>query len=156
MPTLFRPSDCAQAREAASARLDGELAELDAARLDAHLDACNDCRALAAGLEAAATLMRGAATEAPARSLILLPRRSAPRSLHLRTAVAAAAILAATSFSVGLAVRHHPAPAGVTVTAGAARPLSRTFFSADELALLPVSGPLSASHMIRLGQNVPV
>lgn len=150
MTRLFPTSDCAQAREAASARLDGELAGLDLVRLEAHLDACNDCRAVANGLTATATLLRGAPLEEPDRSLILLTRSSRPRSLHLRTAAAAAAVLAVTSFSVGHVLRQHSAApvGGASLSQGA-------FPSAHLLALLPASR-LSAPHMIRLGQNLPV
>ena len=38
------PTDCARAREAASARADGELSELESGALDAHLHGCPACR----------------------------------------------------------------------------------------------------------------
>jgi anti-sigma factor RsiW len=39
------PTDCLRARESASAQLDGELPELAAAWLHAHLCACPECAA---------------------------------------------------------------------------------------------------------------
>lgn len=47
--------DCAQYREAASARVDGEAIGMSAAALDAHLESCADC---AAWLERATSLTR--------------------------------------------------------------------------------------------------
>jgi predicted anti-sigma-YlaC factor YlaD len=155
MLNLVPQSDCIQAREAASARLDGELAELDAARLDAHLDACAECRAMARGLQVTAALVRETPLEPPSRQLILPLRRSRPRSLHLRTA-AAAAVLAAASFSVGQAVRQQPAGPVETVTAGAAPTSERASVLAHMLALVPASRVFSTPHMIRLGRNLPV
>jgi hypothetical protein len=45
-----RDVNCDEAINLASARLDGELSADDAAQLDAHVDACADCRAVAAEL----------------------------------------------------------------------------------------------------------
>ena len=55
MLTSLPPTDCMRAREAVSARLDGELSELDALRLDAHLSACATCTAFAVDATAVAT-----------------------------------------------------------------------------------------------------
>lgn len=41
--------DCEAAREALSARLDGERQHVPAARVDAHLGSCPDCRVWLAG-----------------------------------------------------------------------------------------------------------
>jgi predicted anti-sigma-YlaC factor YlaD len=155
MLNLVPRDDCIQAREAASARLDGELAELDAFRLDVHLDACADCRAMALGLQAAATLIRETPLESPGRQLVLPLRRSRPRSLHVRTA-AAAAVLAAVSFSVGQAVHQHPTGPVDTVTAGAAPVSERASVLAHMVALVPASRVFSAPHITRLGRNLPV
>jgi predicted anti-sigma-YlaC factor YlaD len=59
------PTDCMRAREAASARLDGEASELDAARLDAHLVACPACRAYSAAIVGIAAEIRAAPLEQP-------------------------------------------------------------------------------------------
>ena len=63
MLTPVPPSDCARAREFASARLDGELAELQAAQLEAHLRSCPECRAYAAGIEVITLGLRAAPLE---------------------------------------------------------------------------------------------
>jgi len=51
------------ARETASARLDGEVSELEAARLDAHLSGCAECRLFAAEIGSIAVGLRAAALE---------------------------------------------------------------------------------------------
>jgi anti-sigma factor RsiW len=43
MLTPVAPRECMRARVSSSAQLDGELPELEAARLDAHLSACAGC-----------------------------------------------------------------------------------------------------------------
>jgi len=86
---LVPPTDCAQAREAVSARLDGELAELDGVRLDAHLRGCPGCARFAREADAGAALLRGAALETP--QFAFVPSRVARRRLGRPAAVAAAA-----------------------------------------------------------------
>ena len=65
MLTPVPRSDCTAAREAASARLDGELSELEAARLDLHLRGCAECRVYAEGIQAIAAELRAAPLEPP-------------------------------------------------------------------------------------------
>ena len=101
---LFRvpTSDCLQAREAASARLDGELSELEAARLSAHLRDCTACSVYALELSAIAESLRGAELEQPQLDVTLPRRRALP---GIRVAAAAAAVLAVaagSAYAVGL------------------------------------------------------
>jgi len=119
MLNLVPQSDCAQAREAASARLDCELPELDAARLDAHLRACAECRAYAAEIETITVGLRAVPLERP-EIRVIMPRR---RRIPVQTAAAAAAavVLAAiggSSFALGRAFNGHGA-ATRTVTGSA-------------------------------------
>jgi len=51
---------CGRARFWASLSLDGELSELEAALLDAHLAGCPGCRAAARDFAAATAALRGA------------------------------------------------------------------------------------------------
>jgi predicted anti-sigma-YlaC factor YlaD len=148
MTTRFPTSDCVQAREAASARLDGEITEFDAAFLETHLETCDACRALVVGFMDTTWLIRETPMEEPECSLTLPRRSSRPRSLQLRTAVAASAILAAGSFSLVQAFHQHSAASHTAVTVIPAT-------SEHLLALLPGSR-LSAPHMVRLGRNLPV
>jgi anti-sigma factor RsiW len=79
MMKLVPPTDCTRAREAVSARLDGELAELDGVRLDAHLRRCEACATFAREAAAGAALLRGAALETP--DFAFVPSRIARRRL---------------------------------------------------------------------------
>ncbi|SRR6266496_2977129 len=96
MLTPIPPSDCTSAREAASARLDGELSEFEAARLDVHLGSCRECRTYAEGITAITIELRAASLAQPQINL-LLPRRS---RLPLLTAAACFGLLAAVGGSL--------------------------------------------------------
>jgi predicted anti-sigma-YlaC factor YlaD len=93
------PSDCTGAREAASARVDGELSELGGARLDAHLAECAGCRRYAAEIGATAELLRTAALAQPPVARFL-PRRQ--RRIALVPAARAAAILLVVGSAFGI------------------------------------------------------
>ena len=69
------PTECMSARQAASARLDGEATEAEAARLDAHLLDCPDCRAFARALAGVAAEIQAAPLERPSRPEVLQARR---------------------------------------------------------------------------------
>jgi predicted anti-sigma-YlaC factor YlaD len=60
-----RPESCERARAWASLRADGELSQLEAALLGAHLDRCDACRAFARAAEAVAAALRHASVERP-------------------------------------------------------------------------------------------
>lgn len=88
---------CARARFWASLRLDGELSELEAALLDAHLARCTDCAEYASGSEAAIAALRRAPLE-PAKPVVVHVDRPGRRAAAFITAAAlvgAAAILGA-------------------------------------------------------------
>jgi predicted anti-sigma-YlaC factor YlaD len=121
MLTPVPPSDCTRARESASARLDGELVELEAAQLEAHLRSCLECRAYAAGIEVVTLELRAAPPVEPDAPAFTIQRR---RRIGLVPAVAAAAVVAAvaaSSFAVGGIVgrqgSHGPTPAQTETTA---------------------------------------
>jgi predicted anti-sigma-YlaC factor YlaD len=107
MLTPVPPSACIRAREAVSARLDGELNELDAHRLDQHLAGCPSCRAFAAGASAVALELR-TAEPVPAPAELFVPRR---RRVAAPLAASAAALLVAlatgSSFLVGQLLGAH-------------------------------------------------
>lgn len=119
MLRLVPPSDCTAAREAVSARLDGELAELEEARLEAHLRDCADCADFAREAGAGAQLLREAALEQPEWRWTV-PSRSRRRlgGIAGAAAVAAAAVAAAAapSFLLGRTLGQQPE----TRTAGGA------------------------------------
>jgi predicted anti-sigma-YlaC factor YlaD len=120
MLTPVPPTDCARARESASARLDGELVELQAAQLEAHLRSCPDCRAYAAGIEAITLELRAAPLVEPAAPAFQAQQWR--RRIGVIPAVAAAALVVAvagSSFAVGGIVGRagsHVPPAATTET----------------------------------------
>jgi len=115
MLTPVPPSDCTGAREAASARLDGELSELEAARLDAHLADCAGCRRYAAEIAELAETLRFASLE-PVTLPLFVARRRRP---HVRLQVAAAAVFLAAatggSFAIGQMLGSEGSPPSATV-----------------------------------------
>src|SRR3954454_12993371 len=116
------PSDCLMAREAASARADGELSSLDGARLDAHLRGCADCRAFAGSLAGLAALLGGADLERPSAPVFVQRSRRPVLRMNAAAAAVTIALAAASSFTVGHFVgseRGGPsATIGSTVSAG--------------------------------------
>jgi predicted anti-sigma-YlaC factor YlaD len=127
------PSDCARARESASARLDGELAELQAAQLEAHLRSCPECRAYAAGIEVITRGLRAAALEQPAVAAFV-PQRHRRRSLIPAAAAAAIVVaVAGSSFAIGGMFGRqasHVQPATSTASAALAGPIDQLVLSA--------------------------
>ena len=97
-------SDCARARESVSARLDGELSDLEAGFLDLHLRACVACAGYAEDVEGAAALVRGTPLLEPSEP-VFVARRLHYRRLPVPSAAAAAAVLVAavagSSFVIG-------------------------------------------------------
>jgi predicted anti-sigma-YlaC factor YlaD len=109
MLTPVPPTECMTAREAASARLDGEVSELDLVRLDAHLLDCSECREFASAIAAVTGVLLAAPLEQPAR-IELTPSR---RRIPVVAAAAVAALVAAvtvSSFAVGRVIGSHSAP----------------------------------------------
>ena len=93
---------CNPMRELFSASVDGELSELDAARLQAHLAVCSGCREYAAAAEAAARLLR----QTPLEELtipIVLPSRRLGFARKLQVAAAAAALVVTVGLSAAVA-----------------------------------------------------
>jgi len=111
------PTDCMRAREGASARVDGELNELESAWLDLHLRECPDCRTFTAGISAAAGLARRAPLE-PAPARVFIPRRRRVAPPAVAAAVAALAIAGTTgmAFLLGQQVGQRSAAHAVGIT----------------------------------------
>jgi predicted anti-sigma-YlaC factor YlaD len=141
--------ECSRARDAASARLDAPLPELDDARLDAHLDGCEDCRTFAAEAAALAALLRAAPLEEPGRPLFVPASAPMPAPVGARRrpvvrvqAVAAAVVLLAaaigSSFALGRAIGGHSSVFS-TVTAIPADVLSLRADSTQQHLLAMIS-----------------
>jgi predicted anti-sigma-YlaC factor YlaD len=91
-------TDCEQIRGAISESLDGELSQVESARLDAHLGQCAACRAYSADAAHTARLLR----QAPLETLdfpITLPSRRLAMARRLQVAAAAAALAVTVGLS---------------------------------------------------------
>jgi predicted anti-sigma-YlaC factor YlaD len=96
------PSKCDRAREAVSLGLDGELSELEQARLDAHLERCPECRMF----RSESSTMTGLLRQAPREEMsvpIVLPR---PGRLSVARLLQAGAAAAAVALVAGLSAVH--------------------------------------------------
>ncbi len=119
MLTPVPPTECMQAREAASALLDGELSELETAQLHGHLRGCDDCEDYLLEIGVFTAKLRASALEQPALPVFTAHRRRP--AFRLNVAVAAVTILAATgsSFAVGhLLGSSNGTPAATVGTSG--------------------------------------
>jgi predicted anti-sigma-YlaC factor YlaD len=106
MLTPVPPTECMTARQATSARLDGQVTELEATRLDAHLLACPECRAFAASIAGVAAEIQAAPLERPSRVDLLPARRRMP-VVALAAAAALIAAVTVSSFAVGRVLGAH-------------------------------------------------
>ncbi len=154
MLNLIPPSKCASAREALSCRLDGELSEHEAARLDDHLRDCAECSAYARELHAIAIELRSAPLEQP-KIMVFVPARRRPL-VRLQTVAAAAAVVAVaagSSFVVGRAVGVHDTGHSRSVRTVTADAISIRADSTRQhvLAMLRRSEPVGE---VRVGQTI--
>ena len=93
----FPTTDCARARESVSARLDGELPELEVDRLETHLLICPACTSWAEEVRNVTWCLREAGLEEPAGRFVLHRLRRSWR-VSSAVAVASAAAVVATMF----------------------------------------------------------
>jgi len=138
MLTPVPPTECMQAREAASLRLDGELSELESVRLGLHLRDCEDCRVYAREIAAITLELRAAPLEQP-RVRTYVPRLKAIRAMRMQVAAAAAvavvAAVSAASFAIGQVVGGQGATRTVTA-AGVSDPAQSVRLDSTEQHLL--------------------
>jgi|SRR5690349_6677261 predicted anti-sigma-YlaC factor YlaD len=123
---------CDRIRELCSASLDGELSELDAARLEGHLVSCPSCRAYAETARAAAQLVRQTPLEEPTFRVVVPGRRLAV-ARRLQVVSAAAAVAVTVGFSVALSTVGGP---GVARSSHQAAPSANLRFPDEELRML--------------------
>jgi predicted anti-sigma-YlaC factor YlaD len=102
---------CESARELLSLQLDGELAELDRARLDAHLDHCAGCRTFRDEITGATATLRRTPLE-EVRFRVVVPRRRlvSIRALQAGAAAAAVALVGGLSAISGLMAHEASGP----------------------------------------------
>ena len=98
---LIRPSEtaCDRAREALSLALDGELSELEQARLNLHLGVCASCRTFEADSSALTRTLRSAAPVEMSVPIVLPRRGRASRVRAFQTGTAAAAVALVAVFA---------------------------------------------------------
>ena len=103
---LVRPlhRSCERVREQLSIAQDGELSQLEAAHLDAHLARCPSCQAFGAEIGAVTRVIRTTPLEEPTFPIVIPGRNRATRRAFQVTA-AAAVVLAAGIGSLDLANR---------------------------------------------------
>jgi predicted anti-sigma-YlaC factor YlaD len=93
---------CSATRELVSLELDGELTELDAARLAAHLEGCASCRELKAELGGLTAALRATPLEPLSRPIALPQRvRVFLRPLQVGAVAATIAVVAGVAGIVG-------------------------------------------------------
>jgi hypothetical protein len=102
MTHTIRPLDCERARAHTSLHLDGELSELEAAGLDAHLAGCAACRAYAVTVVGATGQLRAAAYERPTRQIVIPSLRARLRGLQVGAAAAAIVLAAGLGTALGV------------------------------------------------------
>jgi anti-sigma factor RsiW len=111
--------ECERIRGYAAWSVDGELSEMEAAALAAHLAACSACNAYAASLEEAARLVRQTPLEDLEFPIVLPSRRVRfARTIQVGAAAAAVAAVVGLSATVPFNASSHRSTVGV-VRAGA-------------------------------------
>jgi len=99
-------NNCEQVRGYAAASVDGELSEVEAARLESHLSTCAACRRFAANLGEIAFLIRLTPPESLDYPIVLPSRRlRLARALQVSAAAAAVAAVVGVSATVGIGQR---------------------------------------------------
>jgi predicted anti-sigma-YlaC factor YlaD len=93
---------CSEWRALASCRLDGELDELQDARLERHLLGCEACRSWSREIAAVATLFHDSVAECPVSSSQLHTHALRRRLVRSATAVSAASAAAVAAFVIAL------------------------------------------------------
>jgi len=123
---------CDGIRELYSASLDGELSELDSARLHAHLATCTGCSAYAATTATAAQIVRHTPLERPTFPVVIPARRVAV-ARKLQVVAAAAAVTVTIGLSVAIGTIGGPSAARATHKAS---PSQKLRFPDQELRML--------------------
>jgi predicted anti-sigma-YlaC factor YlaD len=96
------PSDCERSQSVISASLDGEISEVEQAKLDLHLASCAACQAYAAGVAETTRMLRAAPPEELGFAIVLPSRRlRLARTLQVGAAAAAVAVTVALSAAIG-------------------------------------------------------
>ena len=133
---------CDRIRELYSASLDGELSELDSARLHAHLASCAGCSTYAAATASASRLVRETPLEQPGFPIVIPGRRLAV-DRKLQMAAAAAAVAVTVGMSAAVATIGGPSSGSSQRAASQSEQLR---FPDQELRMLERSTESARSH----------
>ena len=109
--------NCDRFRALYSASLDGELSEIDAARLEAHLSTCSGCNTYAVATASASRLVRETPLEQPGFRIVVPGRRLA-LARKFQVSAAAAAVAVTVGLSVAVGTISGPTVALVKIAAG--------------------------------------
>ncbi|MBA3735690.1 MAG: zf-HC2 domain-containing protein [Actinobacteria bacterium] len=116
--------DCERVRGSVSASVDGELSEVEAAGLEAHLASCESCRLYAADSAETARLLRGAPLEQLGFTIALPSRFAVARQLQVAAAAAAIAATVGLSAVVGTLGSARTTSGDAQALAGASEPIA--------------------------------
>jgi hypothetical protein len=144
---------CERARAWASLRADGELSELEAALLDAHLGRCDSCRSFAVGTVTVAETLRAVPLERPAVVLGPTSRSGARRAWRALQLTAAAAVVVAAGV---LAAASGPGPRPASSVASKPVVMVAGIESPDLLRELRRPGLIERQRMLPRNGLVPV
>ena len=112
--------------------LDGELSELDAARLEGHLASCASCRGYVETARTASRLVRQTPLEEPSFPIVVPGRRFAV-ARKLQVGAAAAAVAVTVGFSAAVSMVGGPS---VAHSSRHATPSAKLRFPDQELRML--------------------
>lgn len=141
---------CSEWRALASCRLDGELDELDTARLDRHLLVCEPCRSWTREITALSAVFQDS-TAAPANMLELRTQALRRRLARSASAASAASVAAAAAFAIALPGAISLFSSGATAAVSAAPCASCVkkmvlTHAIPSRSSLTVAGPIHVAH----------
>lgn len=142
---------CSEWRALASCHLDGELDELQEARLENHLSRCAECAAWVDEVAEIARRLRDADSMAPASTFVpSTSRRRAMRATGVAATAASAAAAVLAAFALGLPTRVPLLSPGGTMHAVAKLPcvscVKRQLLKTALATALPAAAPVHVSN----------
>jgi anti-sigma factor RsiW len=139
--------DCEQVRGHISASLDGELSEVERARVQAHLGSCAACRGFAGGVRETASVLRAA----PLEGLdfpIVIPSRRLTIARRIPVAAAAAALAAAVGLGALVGAFGSSHSAGLRAARSVSGGSASLRFPENELRMLQEASTARASRNV--------
>ena len=139
--------DCEQVRGHISVGLDGELSEVERARVQAHLGFCAACRGFAGGVRETASVLRAA----PLEELdfpIVLPSRRLTIARRIPVAAAAAALVAAVGLGALVGGLGSSNSAGLRTARAVSAGSASLRFPENELRMLQQASTARASRNV--------